>query len=567
MPYLNRTTLQRLCKLPQSKDVWEGDRRPLPPAFQSQMSDMDAKDVEWILWVDQDRMIRAMDIIPTQSGPEVFVRTLLKAMEFPQGPVGPGRPSTLFVRDRELQFFLRGALQDLDIEVNFAPALPLIEEIVEGMAMMVGPSSPELSESLENALEVAIDQIWETAPWDQLGDHQILQLDISATPEEGDPYTESLYVSLLGNLGVEFGIILYRSLDSLRQFRAEAVNPYHSSEEMEAIFLRQDCLFLNFDTDDDEDEAPFLQALLPDTDAQTVSSYVGSIHPLEGMRPFLEAEDTITMIAALRAIHSFYQKHKRKFRKTQFPKLVGSYQYEFPEDLVPQVEVAIKTCPDLAQELLAMGEEDGHDDGEDEWVNALLDMPDDIPMRLGMGKVGPRGKTGLIRDDLIPANTMVSLGMLPWQIMQYMEHAGLCFQEGDERQEGDGFPVVMVQTSRPKAKEMVERLTLAEIQGIGFALGLTPDQEPSIELGIIAAKNRDIYLFYEYDLHDPVHQSAREAWDLRTEATKGWCGLVIARGITGQSRGNPKLPDLVGMFKAKVLLPSDFQPFVSVQKL
>jgi hypothetical protein len=151
--------------------------------------------------------------------------------------------------------------------------------------------------------------------------------------------------------------------------------------------------------------------------------------------------------------------------------------------------------------------------------------------------------------------------------MQYMEHAGLCFQEGDERQEGDGFPVVMVQTSRPKAKEMVERLTLAEIQGIGFALGLTPDQEPSIELGIIAAKNRDIYLFYEYDLHDPVHQSAREAWDLRTEATKGWCGLVIARGITGQSRGNPKLPDLVGMFKAKVLLPSDFQPFVSVQKL
>jgi hypothetical protein len=375
-----------------------------------------------------------------------------------------------------------------------------------------------------------------------------------------------LYVSLLGNLGVEFGIILYRSLDSLRQFRAEAVNPYHSSEEMEAVFLRQDCLFLNFDADDDEDEGeflPFSSDLLPD--AKSVSSYVGSIHPLEGMRPFLENEDAVTMIAALRAIQSFYQKHKRKFKKTQFPKLAGSYQYEFPEDWVPHVEVAIKTCPDLAQELLTMGDDDGEDNGEDDWYNALLEMPDDLPVRL-MGKAGQRVETGLIRDDLIPANTMVSLGMLPWQIVQYLEQAGLCFQVGSERQEGEGLPVVMVQTSRPKAKGMVERLTLAEIQGIGFALGLTPDQEPSVELGIITAKNRDIYLFYEYDLHDPVHQRAREAWDKRTEATKGWCGLVIARGITGQSRGNPQLPDLVGVFKAKALLPSDFQPFVSVPK-
>ncbi len=61
----------------------------------------------------------------SRIGPEAIVRTLMRAMEHPHSPAKPARPQRIVVRDREIQFYLRGVLQDLDIAIDYAPELPV----------------------------------------------------------------------------------------------------------------------------------------------------------------------------------------------------------------------------------------------------------------------------------------------------------------------------------------------------------------------------------------------------------------------------------------------------------
>jgi hypothetical protein len=62
--------------------------------------------------------------VPTNCGYEPVVRTLLQANRTPQGNLPPARPHKIVVSDREIQFYLRGALQGLDIAIDYAPELP-----------------------------------------------------------------------------------------------------------------------------------------------------------------------------------------------------------------------------------------------------------------------------------------------------------------------------------------------------------------------------------------------------------------------------------------------------------
>ncbi len=62
-----------------------------------------------------------------------------------------------------------------------------------------------------------------------------------------------------------------------------------------------------------------------------------------------------------------------------------------------------------------------------------------------------------------------------------------------------------------------------------------------------------MHLFGEFVKDEPIHVEARKRWDQRCKKTKGYCGLVIAKGLTGASRGNPQLPDMMALFEARSL--------------
>ena len=306
MSALNPTTCRRLKKLQQIPSVWEGDRRSLS-AFADTMESESEGNSECILWVDgSEGIVRAMDVVSPEMGPEAVVRALLRAMEHPQNPARPARPSKIVVRDREIQFYLRGVLQDLDITIDYVPDLPLIDEVFRGFAEVASNRRPELPPQYEDLLREKSDELWQDAPWELLADHNILSIEINQWD------VETFYASVMGMLGMEYGVLLYRSLDSLKRFRA-SVLAEESFEAMEKAFLGQDCLFVTFGRDDDEEdegdeEDDFDLADLPVSD---IVPNFGTVHPLEGMRPFLYDEEAIALYIALEALHRFFKATSR----------------------------------------------------------------------------------------------------------------------------------------------------------------------------------------------------------------------------------------------------------------
>lgn len=534
MTALNQTTRRRLQKLPQIPSVWEGDRRPLEVDIRGSEdlslrggSGAEEPRGDCILWVDGSQgTVRAMDVVPADAGQEVMVRTLLRGMEQPHSPCMPARPQKIVVSNRELLFYLRGVLQDLDIALDYVPELPLIDELFRSFQEAMGTRSPQLPPAYANSLLEKALELWKVAPWEVLADHEILAVEVN----QWDVGT--LYASVMGMLGMEYGILLYRSLDSLRRFRERALSD-DSMEEMEEAFLAQDCLFVTFEAanPDMASEAYDLGSLPP----AKIKPVFGSLHPLEGLRASIYEEEAAALMVAMEALQRFMRQNRSKFGASQFPVLTGRYRIPVPAAAeAPEgkntLTVTVSSLPDLAVELLQMTNDESSD--------------------------GPDFPT--VRDDLIPANSFLSLGVLPWDMLEMLRMGADYHQPCEVKQVGDGLPVVMIQTSRPKAKTLIQELQDAGgLTAICFNPGEDPYAGDRYDLGLLQTGNGDLHLFGEFGETDPTHRAARKKWEQRCKKTKGVCGLIIAKGLTGANRGKPQFRDMMALFETHALSAKD----------
>ncbi|MBE9180554.1 hypothetical protein IQ268_18495 [Oculatella sp. LEGE 06141] len=539
MTALNRSTRHRLQKLRQVPSVWEGDRRMLTPTLTASLeADTDVRG-DCVLWVDgTEGLVRAMDLVAPEMGHEAVVRTLLRAMENPHSSARPARPQKIVVRDRELQFFLRGVLQELDIVIDYEPELPLIDEIFHEFQEVANNRPPQIpAELMEDILKVAY-EIWQDAPWEVLDEEKIVAVELNY----GD--VETLYVSILGMLGMEYGLLMYRSLDSLKQFRHRVLMAEDSPKQLEGAFLAQDCLFITYDQSSELAEEPFgagsseVQAAIASYFAETgVQPSFGNLHPLEGMRPVLYDDEAIAVLVALQAMHRFFQQHLPQLEQDAFPVLSNRYRIANPTDAKKKISVKVSTMPELAEELFEMSAEVALQEG-------ALDL-----------ETAP-----ILRDDLVPGDSFYSLGAMPWEVLELLR-AGVKVHQAAEAEfpaEADGFPVILIQTSRPKAMALIEGLQAAGgLEAICFNPGSDPFANQHYDLGVLQTKNGELHLFGEFVEDDPVHIQARQKWDQRCKKTKGYCGLVIARGLKGASRGNPGFNDMLALFEARSLSPGD----------
>lgn len=518
MSALNRSTYRRLQHLPQIPSVWEGDRRPINTQSIKDLLESGGtvpSEGECILWVDGSQgTVRAMDVVTPETGYETVVRTLLRAMEHPHNPASPARPKKIVVRDRELQFFLRGVLQDLEIAIDYTQELPLIDEIFRGLQEAVESQQPPLPPQYEAALLEQAGELWDLAPWTQLEDHQILQIDVNRWD------LGSLYVSIMGMLGMEYGVLLYRSQDSLKRFREQAIQR-ESMEEMQEAFLGQDCLYLTYEPPEDSMGLP-RTAPPPMIEAAPV---FGNLHPLEGLRTYLYEDEAAGLLVAVTALNRFFKQHQHQFDQGEFPALAHKYRIPNPEGTGKQtIEIKVSTLPELAEELLHL---------EDENDGSTLPS---------------------IRDDLVPDNSFISLGMIPWETLNLVKDSLEYHQPRKVVPAGDGLPIVMIQTSRPKAKALIQQLQAADgLEAICFNPGHDPLGGGVFELGLLRSGDHDLYLFGEFSDDDAVHQAARKKWEQRCKKTKGICGLMIAKGLTGASRGNPQPKDMMALFEAHAI--------------
>jgi len=483
MNLLPRTTQSRLKKIPQIPSVWEGDRRALSLSERMPRATLEPNQEsggECVIWVDgSEGCVRAMEVVSPETGPEAMVRTLIRAIETPQNPARPARPKKIIVRDRETQFFLRGVLQDLDITIDYVPNLPLIDDLFRGFDEFQNNRPPAIPPAWQSALVKTAHEIWKAEPWSCLADYDILEIKLDR------PDFPNLYACVMGMLGREYGVILYRSLASLKQFRQSALEE-KSMERLEKAFLSQDCWFLSYeladdDEDDDEDDYDLASAA-----PSQIHPVFGSVHPYEGIRPYLDEEEAITVYLALIALLRFFKGNQ----------------------------------------------------------SALSEEP--------IGELQRRFR-------LVPDNAHLSLGMVPWQLLDKIRsRPKIHYQPQSVPTKGEGFPVVMIQTSRPKAKELIEKIEQAGgLAAIGFNPGEDPLEDTRYDLGILKMANGDLYLFGEFEQDDPDHRTARRNWQKRIKNTEGYCGLIIAMGVTGSSCGNPQLNDMLALYEAKSIDSKD----------
>jgi hypothetical protein len=531
MTSFNRSTSRRLKKLTQIPSVWEGDRRPLSSS-QTRSEDSEGKG-DCILWVDGSQgVVRGMDVVEPETGPEAVVRTLMRAIEHPQSPAKPARPQRIVVRDRELQFYLRGVLQDLDIAIDYVPELPLIDELFRSFAEILDSQIPDLPPQYAHSLRDKAFAMWQAAPWEFLEEQQILSIEINKWD------VGTLYASVMGMLGMEYGILFYRSEDSLKQFRAAVLNNEDSQGRLEEAFLKQDCLFLTFEHTDEDEEDEEDEDDLADFPLSEIDPTFGNIHPLEGLRSVLYDEEAIIVLVALESLIRFIRDHRRQLYGDSFPSLNHRYRISLPqsEEATKSVSVTVSTMPGLADELEQMA---GGGD-QDQLVDASSPM------------------FRSLRDDLIPEDSFLSLGVVPWEMLEYLREVGTYHQVGDIGQVGDGLPVILIQTSRPKAKTVIENLEASGgLKAICFNPGANSLDGDRYDLGLLQTQNGELFLFGEFLDDDPIHIEARKKWNQRCKNTQGYCGLIIAKGLTGSARGNPQLRDMMALFEARSLSPKD----------
>ncbi|QDZ39795.1 hypothetical protein FRE64_07470 [Euhalothece natronophila Z-M001] len=518
MSTLHSTTIRRLLNLPQDDSVWEGDRRSLEGLISDQEEEKSSQ--ECVIWVDgSEGMVRGMEMVSQDTGMEVMVRTLLRAMEAPQSYGKPCRPKSIIVRDREILFFLRGILQEVGIKIDYAPELPLIDTLFQGLTESQEERPPLLPESYKKALVKTAGEIWENAPWDFLDDSEVITIEFPHW--DIDP----LYLSIMGMLGQEYGVLLYRSLASMKTFRSEVLN-IEDMEKLENAFLKQDCWFLNYEIPEDveEEEAESLSAA-------EVDPYFGSISPYEGIRPFLGEEEAAIVYVALQGLKRFVQSSESELDTTE--KLEKHYHIPLPTTShdSSNIHVKLSTNPELEEELMMLWD----DDEEDE---------EPLP---------------LINDDLVPKDSFLSLGMVPWDMIHQMQNNPKQLYESlGATEKGEGMPVILIQTSRPKAQTMIEQIQdSGGLEGIGFNEGEDSSVNTIYDLGLLQMGDGELYLFGEFNKDDPTHVKARQHWDRRCEQTGGYCALILARGLKGANRGKPQLRDMMALFEAKALSPED----------
>ena len=512
MTTLPPTTQNRLQKIPLATVVWEGDRRPLGN-MASHLDGVNDKERECIIWVDgSEGAVRAMDVVSEDTGLEAVVRTLLRAIETPHHPAQPNRPQKIIVRDREIQFFLRGVLQDLDIDVGYAPQLPLIDRLFEGFSAVDEESHSPLPPQYEEAIEDVASQIWDIAPWELLADNDILKVELKNCE------IAEVYICIMGMLSAEYGVLLYRSLDSLQQFRAAALSERKSPTELEQAFLAQDCWFLNYE----EIESNELEMAL-------VEPFFGSLHPFEGMRHSLDEAETKIVYATLVSLYRFISRNRSLLASETIPAIAKSYRITLPtlQKNKQTISTTISTLPDLAAELLDMVSSDRL--GE---IESSVDIP--------------------IQEDLIPDGSLISLTSMPQELIEQLKHQSKTYCQSAQASVTKELPTVFIQTTRPKAQGLITRIKNAGgLKAVCFNPGHDPFSGEVFDLGMLQTQDDELYIFAEYSQDVVEQKEALKKWQQRCRKNQGYCAIVVAMGATGANRGKPQGKDMLALFEVK----------------
>jgi hypothetical protein len=219
MAKLRRRTRSDDNELPPLVEAeWLGGRYPFPDFVTARGEAVP----DIMLWLDLagDRLVQAM--VPPASFPEPFALSLVRAI-FEPGAGYPRRPQRIRVANAALEEELESGL--FGSRVVVAPTPELDDAFAELCAALRGESDPDCSyfedgtvgEPVVAALFAAAADLYRSAPWDELVEFQVLEVDIDALDVNG------ACLSVTGASDEEEvqdpkGLMLFRSFDDHERY-------------------------------------------------------------------------------------------------------------------------------------------------------------------------------------------------------------------------------------------------------------------------------------------------------------------------------------------------------------
>ena len=137
------------------------------------------------------------------------------------------------------------------------------------------------------------------------------------------------------------------------------------------------------------------------------------------------------------ALKRFFEKNKKKLERDELVDISQKMQITIP-DTIPTdakiVTVTVSTLPDLVRDLRDMGDED--DCGLD------------------------------IQDDLVPEHSLISTGIVPPHFLKSLQSLVPTFTVNMDKLNADGLPVMMVQTTKVKAGNILKFINFLSLNQI-----------------------------------------------------------------------------------------------------
>ncbi|WP_218081124.1 DUF6930 domain-containing protein [Anthocerotibacter panamensis] len=511
---------QAIQRLPRTTHVWQGDLRALDSLASVRGID---GGLTGVFWIDEataaPRSVHPCVVTHDHQKPPLILEGLIEALLSPiQG--NPVRPRQLVVCRREYQFYLRGVLQNFDIQVEYRPQLPLMDEVLVFLAEQMGggrrflPRIPDdLPEDqvlrpqdyarLRDLYQQTV-ALWRRAPWNYLAERPPLVITLNQWG------IKTLQASILGATELQVGVVFYYN-------RADCDN---RTPHDDGIGLRSyDALYLHFQP---EEEVSLSLVELYQTHHwpqpnQNTFVEVGRVVKGQGLRPLGRTEVLIVQ-TALSALNLFLSKQGRRLREQPNQKTTYTCSVPHPQDggKLP-IWVEYEPLPVAPLELVP-------------W-------------------------SGLVRDDLFPEGMSVLYEVIPWSTVSMLEVvAGVSRPAPRDVPMGTlGFPVVMLALKTRAAQKVCQRLLDENFLGVVFAQQIEGGEV--VDFTMVTTQRGGGYLVLDME-HEREHRAELQKFQQAQRLCQGGHGLVIIKDRRGSSF-DPE--DVVGIFTCNGVTDLDLQ--------
>jgi hypothetical protein len=284
-------------------EEWVGGRRLMP----SYVLEDGPYRPELVIWLDvTNDLIVATEVLKPGRPLSVDADLLASAMKRPIGGK-PRTPGSIRVENAALAALLRDRLgPDVRIEVAETPELDRVLELMsEAM-----PGDEQDASYLEDGRIPAASmrrffsaaaRLWQTAPWKNVYDSQILRLDCPALN------ARDKVVSIIGNLGESFGVLVFDSLDG---FEAMAGLAEADMADKQPMSVGTHIFSINFERGSDIPKTMRREIdrhgwTVPDANAYP---HIQRIDPDCTIRPLTD-RDVVFATACTEAIAGFFARH------------------------------------------------------------------------------------------------------------------------------------------------------------------------------------------------------------------------------------------------------------------